>query len=102
MMNSKIPAAVISGNTEVSQAIADTLYGALDVIAGSQGTMNNFVYCNDSYQNYETICGGAGAGDGFDGASAVHSHMTNTRMTDPKVLGTRFPVRLNKFSICNG
>ena len=102
MINPKARAAVISGNTEVSQAIADTLYGALGVIAGSQGTMNNFVYGNDSYQNYETICGGAGAGDGFDGASAVHSHMTNTRMTDPEVLETRFPVRLNEFSIRNG
>ena len=102
MINPKAPAAVISGNTEVSQAIADTLYGALGVIAGSQGTMNNFVYGNDSYQNYETICGGAGAGDGFDGASAVHSHMTNTRMTDPEVLETRFPVRLNEFSIRSG
>ena len=102
MINPKAPAAVISGNTEVSQAIADTLYGALGVIAGSQGTMNNFVYGNDNYQNYETICGGAGAGDGFDGASAVHSHMTNTRMTDPEVLETRFPVRLNEFSIRNG
>ena len=102
MINPKAPAAVISGNTEVSQAIADTLYGALGVIAGSQGTMNNFVYGNDNYQNYETICGGAGAGDGFDGASAVHSHMTNTRMTDPEVLETRFPVRLNEFSIRDG
>ena len=102
MINPKAPAAVISGNTEVSQAIAYTLYGALGVIAGSQGTMNNFVYGNDNYQNYETICGGAGAGDGFDGASAVHSHMTNTRMTDPEVLETRFPVRLNEFSIRNG
>ncbi len=100
MINPEAPAAVISGNTEVSQSIADTLYGALGVIAGSQGTMNNFVYGNDTYQNYETICGGTGAGDGFDGASAVHSHMTNTRMTDPEVLETRFPVRLLEFSIC--
>ncbi|MFV1722466.1 hydantoinase B/oxoprolinase family protein [Phaeobacter sp. JH18-32] len=99
MINPEFPAAVISGNTEVSQAIADTLYGALGVIAGSQGTMNNFVYGNDEYQNYETICGGTGAGDGFDGASAVHSHMTNTRMTDPEVLETRFPVRVDEFSI---
>ncbi|MFQ6554304.1 hydantoinase B/oxoprolinase family protein [Aestuariibius insulae] len=102
MINPDAPAAVISGNTEVSQAIADTLYGALGVIAGSQGTMNNFVYGNEIYQNYETICGGTGAGDGFDGASAVHSHMTNTRMTDPEVLEARFPVRVEEFSIRRG
>ncbi len=102
MINPNAPAAVISGNTEVSQAIADTLYGALGVIAGSQGTMNNFVYGNDIHQNYETICGGTGAGNGFDGTSAVHSHMTNTRMTDPEVLETRFPVRVREFSIRDG
>ena len=102
MLNPRYPAAVISGNTEVSQSIADTLYGALGVIAGSQGTMNNFVYGNDTYQNYETICGGTGAGDGFAGASAVHSHMTNTRMTDPEVLEGRFPVRVEEFSIRRG
>lgn len=102
MINPLPPAAVISGNTEVSQAIADTLYGALGVIAGSQGTMNNFVYGNATYQNYETICGGTGAGDGFHGTSAVHSHMTNTRMTDPEVLETRFPVRVEEFSIREG
>lgn len=102
MINPEYPAAVISGNTEVSQAIADTLYGALGVIAGSQGTMNNFVYGNARIQNYETICGGTGAGKGFNGASAVHSHMTNTRMTDPEVLETRFPVRVEEFSIRRG
>lgn len=102
MINPNAPAAVISGNTEVSQAIADTLYGALGVIAGSQGTMNNFVYGNDRLQNYETICGGTGAGPGFDGASAVHSHMTNTRMTDPEVLESRFPVRVETFEIRHG
>jgi 5-oxoprolinase (ATP-hydrolysing) len=102
MINPDYPAAVISGNTEVSQSIADTLYGALGVIAGSQGTMNNFVYGNETYQNYETICGGAGAGNGFNGASAVHSHMTNTRMTDPEVLETRFPVRVEEFCIRKG
>ena len=102
MINPEFPGAVISGNTEVSQAIADALYGALGVIAGSQGTMNNFVYGNDDMQNYETICGGTGAGPGFDGASAVHSHMTNTRMTDPEVLETRFPLRVEEFSIRRG
>jgi 5-oxoprolinase (ATP-hydrolysing) len=72
------------------------------VVGGSQGTMNNFVYGNETHQNYETICGGTGAGDGFDGASAVHSHMTNTRMTDPEVLESRFPLRLEEFSIRRG
>jgi 5-oxoprolinase (ATP-hydrolysing) len=98
-INPEYPAAVISGNTEVSQSIADALYGALGVIAGSQGTMNNFVYGNETHQNYETICGGTGAGADFDGASAVHSHMTNTRMTDPEILESRFPVRVEEFSI---
>ncbi|MEO1639504.1 MAG: hydantoinase B/oxoprolinase family protein [Pseudomonadota bacterium] len=102
MINPAPPAAVISGNTEVSQAVADTLFGALGVIAGSQGTMNNFVYGNVTYQNYETICGGTGAGPDFDGTSAVHSHMTNTRMTDPEVLETRFPVRVEEFAIRQG
>ncbi|OED40897.1 5-oxoprolinase [Chromatiales bacterium (ex Bugula neritina AB1)] len=99
MINAVYPAAVISGNTEVSQSIADCLYGALGVIAGSQGTMNNFVWGNDRFQNYETIAGGTGAGPGFDGVSAVHAHMTNTRMTDPEVLEKRFPVRVERFSI---
>jgi 5-oxoprolinase (ATP-hydrolysing) len=102
MINPAPPAAVISGNTEVSQAIADALFGALGVVAGSQGTMNNFVYGNDRFQNYETICGGTGAGPDFDGCSAVHSHMTNTRMTDPEVLETRFPVRVERFAIRAG
>ena len=102
MINPNYPAAVISGNTEVSQAIAEALYGALGVMAGSQGTMNNFIYGNGSYQNYETIGGGTGAGPGFNGTSAVHSHMTNTRMTDPEVLENRFPVRVEEFAIRQG
>ncbi len=102
IISPEYPAAVIAGNTEVSQCITDTLYGALGVLASAQGTMNNFVYGNDVYQNYETICGGTGAGDGFDGASAVHSHMTNTRMTDTEVLENRFPVRVEEFSIRRG
>ncbi|RUV68130.1 5-oxoprolinase [Mesorhizobium sp. M5C.F.Cr.IN.023.01.1.1] len=102
MINPRYPAAVIAGNTEVSQAITEAMYGALGVLAGSQGTMNNFVYGNDVHQNYETICGGTGAGNGFDGASAVHSHMTNTRMTDPEVLETRYPVRVEEFSVRRG
>ncbi|MEM8978133.1 MAG: hydantoinase B/oxoprolinase family protein [Pseudomonadota bacterium] len=101
-INPNYPAAVISGNTEVSQSIADALYGALGVVAGSQGTMNNFVYGDDTLQNYETICGGTGAGPDFDGCSAVHSHMTNTRMTDPEVLENRFPVRVQQFGIRQG
>ncbi|WNJ99315.1 hydantoinase B/oxoprolinase family protein [Thalassospiraceae bacterium LMO-JJ14] len=102
IISPEYPAAVIAGNTEVSQCITDTLYGALGVLASSQGTMNNFVYGNDVHQNYETICGGTGAGDGFDGCDAVHSHMTNTRMTDTEVLENRFPVRVEEFSIRKG
>lgn len=99
MINPSYPAAVIAGNTEVSQAITDALYGALGILAASQGTMNNFVYGNQRYQNYETICGGTGAGIDHDGTSAVHSHMTNTRMTDPEVVEHRFPVRIEEFSV---
>ncbi len=102
MINAQYPAAVIAGNTEVSQSITDCLYGALEAVAGSQGTVNNFVWGNDRFQNYETIGGGAGAGDGFAGASAVHTHMTNTRLTDPEVLETRFPVRVESFGIRSG
>jgi len=102
MISPRYPAAVISGNTEVSQAITDTLYGALGILAASQGTMNNFVYGNETYQNYETICGGTGAGPDHPGTSAVHSHMTNTRMTDPEVVEWRFPVRLESFVIKRG
>nr|WP_320009785.1 hydantoinase B/oxoprolinase family protein [uncultured Desulfobulbus sp.] len=102
MINPAYPAAVIAGNTEVSQAITDCLFGALGRLAASQGTMNNFLYGNATHQNYETICGGTGAGPDHDGASAVHSHMTNTRMTDPEVLELRFPVRVEEFSIRRG
>ncbi|MBM9594393.1 hydantoinase B/oxoprolinase family protein [Roseitranquillus sediminis] len=102
MINPRPGAAVIAGNTEVSQAIADCLFGALGVIAGSQGTMNNFVWGNERFQNYETIAGGTGAGPGWHGASGVHSHMTNTRMTDPEVLETRFPVRVERMALRRG
>lgn len=102
MISPVYPAAVISGNTEVSQAITDCLYGALGLLAASQGTMNNFVYGNQTYQNYETICGGTGAGPDHHGTSAVHSHMTNTRMTDPEVVEWRFPVRIDAFAIRRG
>ncbi|MBX2839089.1 MAG: hydantoinase B/oxoprolinase family protein [Gammaproteobacteria bacterium] len=102
MINPRFPAAVISGNTEVSQSMCDCLYGALEVIAGSQATMNNFVWGNEQFQNYETIAGGTGAGPGFHGASAVHHHMTNTRLTDPELLEKRFPVRVKQFAIRKG
>ncbi len=102
MLNPRYPAAVIAGNTEVSQAACNALFGALGVIAGSQGTMNNFIWGNDRFQNYETIAGGTGAGPGFAGCDAVQSHMTNTRMTDPEILEKRFPVRLEEFSVRHG
>lgn len=102
LLNPVAPAAVIAGNTEVSQSACNALYGALGVVAAAQGTMNNFIWGNDRFQNYETIAGGTGAGPGFDGCAAVQSHMTNTRMTDPEVLEKRFPVRLEEFSIRRG
>ncbi|MDX1510550.1 MAG: hydantoinase B/oxoprolinase family protein [Nitriliruptorales bacterium] len=102
IVNPRPPAAVVAGNTEVSQAITDALFGALGVVAGSQGTMNNFIYGNDRHQNYETICGGTGAGPTFDGASAVQSHMTNTRMTDPEVLEQRLPILVEEMRIRRG
>lgn len=102
LLNPQYPAAVVAGNVETSQYIVDALYGALGVLAGSQGTMNNFTFGNERYQYYETICGGAGAGDGFDGASGIHTHMTNSRMTDPEILEQRFPVLLREFAIRHG
>ena len=95
-------AAVVAGNTEVSQATCNALFGALKPIACSQATMNNFLFGDARRQYYETICGGTGAGPGFDGTSAIHSHMTNTRMTDPEVLELRYPVRLESFAIRRG
>jgi 5-oxoprolinase (ATP-hydrolysing) len=92
-------AAVVAGNTEVSQATCNALFGALKPIACSQATMNNFLFGDAHRQYYETICGGTGAGPGFQGTSAIHSHMTNTRMTDPEVLELRYPVRLERFAI---
>jgi 5-oxoprolinase (ATP-hydrolysing) len=94
--------AVVGGNTEVSQRLTDTLLKALGLAACSQGTMNNFLFGNDRFGYYETICGGAGAGPGFDGADAVHQHMTNTRITDPEVLEHRYPVRLIRFEVRKG
>ncbi|MCL1465598.1 hydantoinase B/oxoprolinase family protein [Argonema galeatum] len=99
MLNPRYPAAVVAGNVETSQAITDALYGALGVMAASQGTMNNFTFGNETYQYYETICGGSGAGADFDGTDAVQTHMTNSRLTDPEVLEWRFPVVLESFSI---
>lgn len=91
--------AVVGGNTEVSQRLTDTILKALGLAACSQGTMNNFLFGNARFGYYETICGGTGAGEGFDGADAVHQHMTNTRITDPEVLEFRYPVRLRRFEI---
>jgi 5-oxoprolinase (ATP-hydrolysing) len=102
MLAPRYPAAVVAGNVETSQAITDSLYGALGVIASAQGTMNNFTFGNEQHQYYETICGGSGAGPGFDGTAAVHTHMTNTRLTDPEVLEWRFPVLLENFAIRRG
>ena len=104
LLNPSYPAAVVAGNVETSQAIANALYGALGVMAASQGTMNNFTFGSDRYQYYETICGGSGAGidfngNGFDGTSAIQTHMTNSRLTDPEILEWRFPVLLEEFAI---
>jgi len=102
MLNPSYPAAVVAGNVETSQCIVDALYGALGALAASQGTMNNFTFGNARYQYYETIAGGSGAGESFDGTSAVQTHMTNSRLTDPEVLELRYPVRLREFSIRRG
>ena len=102
MLSPRYPAAVVGGNVETSQAVTDALFGAFGVMASAQGTMNNLTFGNDKYQYYETICGGAGAGATFDGADAVHTHMTNSRLTDPEVLEWRFPVILEDFSIRRG
>lgn len=102
LLNPRYPAAVVAGNVETSQVVTNTLYLALGQQAAAQGTMNNFTFGNARYQHYETLCGGTGAGPGFDGTSAVHSHMTNSRLTDPEVLEWRFPVRLQAFGIRRG
>ncbi|NKB77000.1 MAG: 5-oxoprolinase [Gammaproteobacteria bacterium] len=99
MINPQYPAAVIAGNVETSQYLVDTLFGAINAVAASQGTMNNFIWGNDVHQYYETICGGTGATKDHAGTDAVHSHMTNSRLTDPEVLEWRFPVILNSFEI---
>jgi 5-oxoprolinase (ATP-hydrolysing) len=94
--------AVVAGNTEVSQATCNALLGALKAAASAQATMNNFLFGNERYQYYETICGGMGAGPGYDGAGPVHTHMTNTRITDPEILELRYPVRLERFGVREG
>ena len=105
LLNPSYPAAVVAGNVETSQKIVDCLLGALGMQAGSQGTMNNFSFGNEKVQYYETICGGTGAGPTFNGSDATQSHMTNSRITDPEILESNFPVRLQEFSIrrdCGG
>tara|TARA_B100000575_G_scaffold292759_2_gene302019 strand:- start:204 stop:3830 length:3627 start_codon:yes stop_codon:yes gene_type:complete len=99
LLNPCYPAAVVAGNVETSQKIVDCLLGALEMQAGSQGTMNNISFGNEHVQYYETICGGSGAGSNFNGADAIQSHMTNSRITDPEILEYNFPVRLENFSI---
>ena len=102
MLNPHHPAAVVAGNVETSQVVTDALFAATGRLAPSQGTMNNFTFGNERYQYYETIAGGAGAGSDHNGASAVHTHMTNSRLTDPEILETRLPVRLDTFAIRRG
>lgn len=99
LLNPKYPCAVVAGNVETSQNIADCLYGALGIMANSQGTMNNFTFGNREYQYYETICGGSGAGYNHNGTDAIQVHMTNSRLTDVEVLETRYPVRVEEFKI---
>jgi 5-oxoprolinase (ATP-hydrolysing) len=113
MLRPRYPAAVVAGNVETSQCITDALYGALGVMAASQGTMNNFTFGNERHQYYETVAGGSGAGvlrsapdgtplEGFDGTDVVQTHMTNSRLTDPEVLEWRFPVLLESYDIRHG
>ena len=102
MLSPSYPAAVVAGNVETSQVVTDTLFAATGRLAPSQGTMNNFTFGNARYQYYETIAGGSGAGPDHDGTSAVQTHMTNSRLTDPEVLETRLPIRLERFAIRRG
>jgi 5-oxoprolinase (ATP-hydrolysing) len=102
MLSPEYPAAVVAGNVETSQAVTNCLFGALGAMAAAQGSMNNLNFGNAKYQYYETICSGSPAGPGFPGTDAVHTHMTNTRLTDPEVLEFRFPVVLEDFHIRKG
>jgi 5-oxoprolinase (ATP-hydrolysing) len=102
MLNPRFPGAVVAGNVETSQVVTDALFAATGRLAPSQGTMNNFTFGNEAHQYYETIAGGSGAGPDHDGTSAVQTHMTNSRLTDPEILETRLPVRLDQFAIRRG
>jgi 5-oxoprolinase (ATP-hydrolysing) len=102
LLNPGYPGAVAGGNVETSQAVVDALFGCLGVLAASEGTMNNLTFGNAEHQYYETICGGAGAGASFDGQSAVHTHMTNSRLTDPEILESRYPVLVESFGLRRG
>jgi len=102
MLSPEYPAAVVAGNVETSQAVTNCLFGALGALAAAQGSMNNLNFGNAKYQYYETICSGSPAGPGFPGTDAVHTHMTNTRLTDPEVLEFRYPVLLEDFHIRPG
>jgi 5-oxoprolinase (ATP-hydrolysing) len=102
MLSPAFPAAVVAGNVETSQVVTDALFAATGRLAPAQGTMNNFIFGNADYQYYETICGGSGAGPDHDGTDAVQTHMTNSRLTDPEILETRLPVRLDRFAIRRG
>ena len=102
LLSPEYPAAVVAGNVETSQAVTNCLFGALGALAAAQGTMNNLNFGNDTYQYYETICSGSPAGPGFPGTDAVHTHMTNTRLTDPEILEFRYPVVLEDFHIRAG
>ena len=102
MLRPAYPAAVVAGNVEISQIVTNALFAALDALGSAQGTMNNLTFGNEQLQYYETLCSGAPAGPGFDGAAAVHVHMTNTRLTDPEILELRYPVLLEEFSIRRG
>src|SRR5690242_18507851 len=102
LLSPEFPAAVVAGNVETSQAVTDTLFGALAALAAAQGSMNNLNFGNARYQYYETICSGSPAGPGFPGTDAVHTHMTNTRLTDPEILEFRYPVLLEDFHIRAG
>ena len=102
MLSPRHPAAVVAGNVEVSQAVTNCLFGALGTLAAAQGTMNNLTFGDETYQYYETICSGAPAGPGFSGTDAIHTHMTNSRLTDPEILELRYPVVLEDFHIRRG
>lgn len=102
LLNPRRGAAVVAGNVETSMVVVDALYGAMGKLGASQGTMNNFTFGNDRYQYYETICGGSGAGPGFDGASVVQTHMTNSRLTDPEIMESRYPILIERFGVREG